>query len=315
MIENVFQYRKHITEILHGKKSSLIICCGPCSIKDEGEAYEYADHLRSLQKEVGGGIFFVMRAFVEKSRTSHDWRGFVYQPDRDNQENITEGLQRTKELFSNLNLPICMEVIHPEIFSHLEEYLSMGFIGARTSSSSLHRELASRTSLPFGFKNSLDGCINTSVNAAHVANQQHHYLDDDAEIISPGNPNTFSVLRGSQSTSNYSEKYLSHAKSLQSMYGKTTPLMVDCSHGNARNKPNDQKTTFLHVLDQYLHDPKRVFAMMLESNIHAGKSACGKRYGVSATDPCISFAQTRELALLAAEKISFVKNHQLSLAN
>ena len=169
-------YRQIIRERISGLNQKFLAVIGPCSIYDEEETIEYERRVRNLQKELGDSIFLVMRAFVEKSRTSHAWRGFVYNPSIGKKENILLGLKRTKILFSKLRSPLAMECIDPEIFPHLSPYLSWGFVGARIAASTPHRVLVSNTDIPFGFKNSLDGDITSAVNSCIVAKNSHCML-------------------------------------------------------------------------------------------------------------------------------------------
>ena len=300
---NTANIRSKIKSRLKNECDTFFAVVGPCSISCEKEALIFGKKLAQLQKQLGNEITLVMRAFVEKSRTSHAWRGFVYQPDLNGDENIREGLRRTKNLFSALDVPLCMEFIDPTIYLHLEPYISWGFIGARTATSAPHRILASNSPIPFGFKHSLDGDVLTSINAIKTAQNPHCILTEDDQIQSPGNPFTHVVLRGGK-TPNYDKESVTLAKNLAAQNGITAPILIDCSHGNSHNKPDDQKTVFLDVLEQYLNDPKSILGIMMESNIYKGSSKEVKEFGVSYTDPCLDFEETSALLLYAKEQIS-----------
>lgn len=249
-------------------------------------------------------MILIMRAFVEKSRTCFGWRGFVNQSDLSQPEDILTGIQRTQDLFKKLTTPLAMECIDPMIYPHLEEFLSWGCIGARTSTSSTHRILASNACIPFGFKNSLDGNVLSAIHGSLVAQQSHCILTSQGQIFSQGNKDTHIILRGGDKGVNYTknevEKISQHAKSL----GLFSPLLIDCSHGNAPCKPDDQKVAFNCSLERALQSPEKVFGIMLESHIYKGSNKKDKLFGLSLTDPCLSFEQTRELLLYGADKIT-----------
>jgi 3-deoxy-7-phosphoheptulonate synthase len=306
----VQSYRNTINNRLKNNTSTFTVVTGPCSIYCEEETLLYEKKLNVLQEELGDSIFLVMRAFVEKSRTSHAWRGFVYQPPPLTSENILLGIKRSQELFNKCTMPLAMECIDPNIFPYLEEYLSWGFIGARTSTSTTHRILASNTTIPFGFKNSLDGDVTAAIHSCVVAGKSHCILTKASQKYSLGNSNTHIVLRGGKYGTNYDEESAGKASSLALGKGVSAPLLIDCSHGNCPNKPDDQKTAFLSALDQYIKNPKKVMGVMLESNIKKGAAKNQKVAGVSFTDPCLSFEETRELLLMAKEKISLRRHKE-----
>ena len=297
-------YRNTIVNRIHNHTNTFITAVGPCSIYCEEETLQYEKKLRTLQKELGPSIFLVMRAFVEKSRTTHDWRGFVYQPPPLSQENIPLGLARTKKLFSKCRMPLSMECIDPNILPYLEQYLSWGFIGARTSTSTTHRILASSSAVPFGFKNSLDGDVSAAICSLTVAENSHQVLTKDGWTFTKGNPNTHIVLRGGKNGINYDRDSTEQAWDLLEKENRNTPILIDCSHGNCPNKPDGQKDAFFSALDQYLKDPTKIMGAMLESNIQKGAIKDKKVPGVSYTDPCLSFEETRELLLTAKDKIT-----------
>ncbi len=296
-------YRNIIKARLLNHSKTFFAVVGPCSIQNEEETKIYEEKLYHLQKELGDSLFLVMRAFVEKSRTSHSWRGFVYRPDKNKPENILEGLKRSKALFSSLQMPLAMEFIDPAIYPHLEPYISWGFIGARTATSLPHRVLVSNSNLPFGFKNSLDGDVSSAIYSCVVAKQSHCQLNGEGQSFSKGNHFTHVVLRGGKNECNYSleniEKTINKSKK-EEIY---TPILVDCSHGNCPNKPLDQITAFNDSLNTYLDHPEKILGVMLESNLYEGAQKDKELFGVSSTDPCLSFEKTRELLLHAKEAI------------
>ena len=296
-------YRKRICARLQNTTNTFVAIVGPCSIYCEEETLLFEKKLQELQEELGDSIFLVLRAFVEKSRTAHDWRGFVYQPPPLTREDIEEGISRTQKLFSSCTMPLAMECIDPRIFSHLEPYLSWGFIGARTSTSSTHRVLASSTHLPFGCKNSLDGDIEAAVDACKVASHSHCVLGEEGQSFTRGNPHTHVVLRGGKRSPNFDPQSVSRAKELCSKKEILSPMLIDCSHGNCPNKPDDQEKAFFSALSAYLEDPKKVMGVMLESNLKRGAATGKKVPHVSFTDPCLSFEETASLLRKAKEQI------------
>jgi 3-deoxy-7-phosphoheptulonate synthase len=299
----IASYRKKIQNRIENKSDVFLAVIGPCSIYNEEETLEYEQKLRVLQKELGDSIFLVMRAFVEKSRTSHAWRGFAYQPDQSFEENIIEGIKRSKKLFSLMSSPLAMEFIDPAIYPHLSPYICWGFIGARTVTSSIHRTLASDHNIPIGFKNSLDGNILSAINGCKVSKHPHCILHGAKQSVTKGNPYTHVVLRGGEHGTNYDEESINYVNILTKKHGVNSPILIDCSHGNCPNKPGDQKIAFANTLQLYLKDPTKILGVMIESNIFNGASTKEKIAGVSITDPCLSFEETIELLLFAKEKL------------
>jgi 3-deoxy-7-phosphoheptulonate synthase len=296
-------YRNIIKSRLLNQSKTFFVVVGPCSIQNEEEARVYEEKLCNLQKELGNSIFLVMRAFVEKSRTSFNWRGFVYRPDKAYPENIIEGLKRSKALFSSLSMPLAMEFVDPSIYPHLEPYISWGFIGARTATSTPHRVLVSNSKLPFGFKNSLDGDVSSAIYSCAVAKQPHCMLTPEGQFFSKGNPFAHVVLRGGKNECNYTLETIEQTIKNSLEEGITTPILIDCSHGNCPNKPLDQTIAFNYTLDTYLDNPEKILGVMLESNIYEGAQKDKVLFGVSSTDPCLNFETTKALLLDAKEKI------------
>jgi len=296
-------YRNIIKSRLLNHSKTFFVVVGPCSIQNEEEARAYEKKLCKLQKELGGSIFLVMRAFVEKSRTSYNWRGFVYRPDKAYPENIIEGLKRSKALFSSLSMPLAMEFIDPSIYPHLEPYISWGFIGARTTTSTTHRVLVSNSNLPFGFKNSLDGDVSSAIYSCAVAKQSHCMLTPEGQSYSKGNSFTHVVLRGGKDMCNYTTESVDQTIEDSLKEGISSPILIDCSHGNCPNKPLDQITAFKYCVNAYLDSPEKILGVMLESNIFEGAQKDNEQFGVSSTDPCLSFEATKDLLLYAKEKL------------
>ena len=304
MKKDINTYREIIKKRLSNHSKQFLVAVGPCSISSEEDAIAYDLLLSELQKKLGEEILLVMRAFVEKSRTANSWKGFVYQPNFNKNENIIEGISRTKELFSKLNSPLAMEFINPSIYPLLSPYISWGFIGARTSSSLTHRMIASESSLPFGIKNSLDGNIISAINGCLFAKESHCKLNGDSQIYTKGNPYTHIVLRGGTHHPNYDQSSTSNAYELLEKNQIPHPILIDCSHGNCRNKPFDQEYVFKNVVRQYINNPNKILGAMVESNLNEGKGEKENKMGLSITDPCIGFKHTEDLLLWAKEEIT-----------
>lgn len=306
--------REEISRILSGKdqKRSLLIV-GPCSVHHVGAMQEYAKRLKALSKEVEECFFIVIRAYVEKPRTSLGWRGFIIDPHLDGSCCVTEGIEKTRALFqfiTSLELPIGCEILDPCLHLYYSDYLSWGCIGARTSSSPPHRHLASTFPFPMGFKNSVDGSIEVPLHAIKVASQSHVLPVITSQgkldlIKSRGNPLGHLVLRGSSKEPNYSSKHILQAQKEAHLFGFDVPIVVDCSHDNSRKFAQFQIPIFHSVCDQLSRQESGVNGVMLESFLEGGtQSLVHPKPSVSITDPCLGWEETRELILREAEKLS-----------
>jgi len=274
-------------EVLKRKKFGVVV--GPCSIHDIDSTLEYASKLQELALQLENCELF-MRVYFEKPRSKGGWRGFLYDPFLDNSNNIEEGLILTRKLLChlvNLGIGIATEFLDPLFTPYFSDLIAWGFIGSRTSSSQIHRQLASSFDFPIGFKNSPDGSIEIANDSVEIAKNPHIFplIDDDGKIAlikSRGNPYTHLVLRGGKKP-NY---HL--APSIKSS------LMIDCSHGNSQKKAEAQNEVLLFAMCQ-----KNVFGVMLESHLLAGSQSFSSKpkYGISITDSCLDFESTAELIL------------------
>ncbi len=288
--------RKTAKNILLKKDLRKLIVVGPCSVHDFELFLDYAKQLKMLTPEVLSSLFIVIRAYIEKPRTFPGFKGFVYQPFSQKAEDLELGLKMSRQLFielTKLEIPISMEILEPKLFSYFDDLLTWGFIGARTSSSQIHREISSLASFPIGFKNSLDGNIDLAIQGAHFSRspQRFFHIDDSAklvEISSLGNPFTHIVLRGSNQGPNYDVDSLELAGVKGLEHGLKSPILIDCSHGNSQKDPAEQERTFLKSLD-YLDHPN-LLGLMLESHLEATSSK---------TDLCMDFETTKRLLKLA----------------
>jgi 3-deoxy-7-phosphoheptulonate synthase len=309
----VLQSRQRSQQIFTQRDTRKVFILGPCSIHDEASALSYADHLLHLSQEVAPTSHLIMRVYTEKPRTQGGWKGFLYDPNLDGSHALKEGLIRSRKLLVDLaemGVACAMEFVNPLTALYLEDLISWGFIGARTVYSQPHRELASSLSIPIGFKNSLEGSLESGVCALEAAAEVHTFLHATPEgevcmIRSEGNPYTHLVLRGSLQGPNYDAFSLKRALALLERRHLKPRLMIDCSHGNAQKLAMQQKEVFLAVL-QEMRASDAVLGMMLESHLNAGNQPlhADLDYGVSITDPCIDWETTAQLLLSAHAELS-----------
>ncbi|SCU99286.1 LANO_0F01376g1_1 [Lachancea nothofagi CBS 11611] len=305
-LETVQKGRREASQIITGKDDRVLVIVGPCSIHDLDLAQEYARRLKKLSDELEGEICVIMRAYLEKPRTTVGWKGLINDPDVDNTFNINKGLQYARQLFVNLTsegLPIGSEMLDTISPQYLADLLSFGAIGARTTESQLHRELASGLSFPVGFKNGTDGTLGVAVDAMLAASHSHHFMGVTkhgfaAIITTKGNEHCFVILRGGTKGTNYDAKAVAEAKA-QLPAGAS--LMVDCSHGNSSKDYRNQPKVNDAVCEQIANGEDKIIGVMIESHINEGKQSipaegkAGLKYGVSITDGCIGWETTEEV--------------------
>ncbi len=316
----VIRTRQEISDILYGRDTRrLIMIVGPCSIHDSEQAAEYAERLIKVKKLVEDDLVVVMRTYFEKPRTTVGWKGLVYDPHLDGSSEPGAGLALSRQILVNINglgLPCAAEFLDPLTPQYLDDLVSWVAIGARTTESQIHRQLASGLSSPVGFKNSTDGNIKIAVDAMEVAASSHQFYGIDkygqiAEVETIGNPNTHLVLRGGSKGVNYDEVSIKEALGLISrrglLAGLSRPIMIDCSHGNSAKDYTKQSSVAGNILEQIQFGQYRIMGMMLESNLAAGKQewTVNKplQYGVSITDACIDWRETEHLLLQTARTI------------
>ena len=293
-------------ELVTGRDERLALIVGPCSIHDVGSALEYGRRLKVLSDEVAESCICIMRVYVEKARTTTGWKGLLYDPVLNGSNDIRMGITLSRKLFlelTKLGIPIATEIVNPLLLPYLEDLISWGFIGARTSASQLHREVASFVPFVVGFKNSLDGNIEQAVHGVQTASISHDfpYLDEMGSLKitkSRGNPHTHVVLRGSSLATNYDDDSLLHTFQLMQKYRLNNRLLIDCSHGNCQKDHIKQNRVFHHVLKQFRGGNSHILGMMIESHLEEGNQLFSQalfRRGVSVTDPCIGWLETEEL--------------------
>ncbi|MGE1172888.1 3-deoxy-7-phosphoheptulonate synthase [Pseudomonas sp. BW7P1] len=309
----VAHHRQAIRAILNGEDQRLLIVVGPCSIHDPQSALEYAGKLARLADDVGEEMLLVMRAYVEKPRTTVGWKGLAYDPHLDGSDDMATGLTLSRELMLEmirLGLPVATELLQPMAAGYFDDLLSWVAIGARTTESQIHREMASGLGMPVGFKNGTDGGVAIAVDAMRSAAHPHRHFGVDSQghpaiITTSGNPDTHLVLRGGHRGPNYD------AASVARIHGELNRLkipgriMVDCSHANSGKDPLRQPEVFNDVLEQRLQGDRTLVGMMIESHLFEGCQPLSEslRYGVSVTDGCLGFSATERLLLASAERL------------
>jgi 3-deoxy-7-phosphoheptulonate synthase len=304
----VARSREAVTRILHQKDPRLLVVVGPCSIHDAGGALDYATRLNALRKEFAGQMEIVMRVYFEKPRTTIGWKGLINDPHLDGTHDIEAGLKRARRLLleiTGMGLPAATEFLDPIIPQYTAEFVTWAAIGARTTESQTHRELASGLSMPVGFKNATDGSLQTAIDAMCSARAPHNFLGIDQDgvtsiVRTTGNPDGHIVLRGGRQQTNYDAKSIREAEVKLAQAGLPAVLMVDCSHANSGKQPAKQEDVWRSIIEQRAAGTRSLIGAMIESYLHEGnqpipKKPAALRYGVSITDPCISWATTERL--------------------
>ena len=313
----VISGRRAIEEILDGKDSRLILIVGPCSVHNVQEAEEYALRLKKLSEVVQNKFLLVMRTYFEKPRTTIGWKGLLGDPNLNGKNNNEQGFYTAREFLlkvAELGIPTATEFLEPFTPQYYADLISWAAIGARTVESQIHREMASGLSMPVGFKNSTNGCVQAAIDAIIAAREKHSFfgINEDREACSVntlGNPYGHVVLRGGSNGVNYDEQSVREAKSLLEKANLPGILIVDCSHGNSRKDYRRQPLVFEEVIRQRKDGNKGIVGLMLESYLKEGKQKIPAnlegfdssilKYGVSVTDSCISWEETEELVLEA----------------
>ncbi|MFO1464495.1 MAG: 3-deoxy-7-phosphoheptulonate synthase [bacterium] len=314
--ETVARGRETLRNILDGKDSRLFVVVGPCSIHDTKAALEYAERLRALAEQVQDKFLLVMRVYFEKPRTTVGWKGLINDPFMDDSFHLEEGLKIARKLLVQLNemgLPTATEALDPIVPQYISELISWSAIGARTTESQTHREMASGLSMPVGFKNGTDGNIQVAINAMKSALAPHSFLGIDPEgrisvFQTKGNPYSHVVLRGGESQPNYDPASVAQCQKELEKAGLRQSIMIDCSHGNSNKDHNKQPGVFAAVIDQVLAGNKSIVGMMVESHLFPGNQAIPKnlselKYGVSVTDKCIDWPTTEKMILEAYARV------------
>jgi len=310
--------RNTIKNILNRVDKRIMAVVGPCSIHDPKAALDYAERLKKLSEEVKDKIYLVMRVYFEKPRTTIGWKGLINDPDMDGSHQISKGLGIARRLLSEitcLGLPVACEMLDPITPQYLSDMISWGAIGARTTESQTHREMASGLSFPVGFKNGTDGNIKIACDAMQAALRPHSFLGINSEgkssiVKTLGNKNVHLVLRGGDKKPNYFPEDIEKAINILQKNNLPDSIMVDCSHANSLKDHKNQPKVLESVVTQINDGCVYIKAVMIESNINEGNQPiCSDRrelkYGVSITDKCIDWDTTERVIKSAAEKLEF----------
>ena len=305
--DTVIQARNTIKRVLAGEERRLLMIVGPCSIHDPEAARDYALRLKKLAVEVSETILIVMRVYFEKPRTTVGWKGLINDPDLDGSHKINKGIELARKILletNNLGLPCATETLDPITPQYLADLISWSAIGARTTESQTHREMASGLSMPVGFKNGTDGGLNVALNAMNSALQQHHFLGINPEGISSviqtsGNPHVHLVLRGGNNGPNYDAVSVHIAADALATGGLPKAIMIDCNHANSGKDPSRQELVLRNTIMQIKDGDQSIIGTMIESNINGGNQLIKPKmkYGVSVTDACLDWENTHRIIL------------------
>jgi 3-deoxy-7-phosphoheptulonate synthase len=318
--ETVAKSRERITHILRQEDPRLLVVVGPCSIHDVKGALEYAARLNALRKEFANHMEIVMRVYFEKPRTTIGWKGLINDPHLDNTQDVEGGLRIARKLLLDIlgmGLPAATEFLDPVVPQYIADLISWAAIGARTTESQTHREMASGLSMPVGFKNGTDGSLQVAVDAMTSARSQHSFLGIDQDgftsvVRTNGNPAGHVVLRGGRARTNYDADSIREAEAALVKAKLPTGLMVDCSHANSGKVPARQEDVWRSVIEQRAAGTKCLMGVMIESFLHEGAQPFPKpvnelQYGVSITDACLSWETTERMLRSGYEALAGAK--------
>jgi 3-deoxy-7-phosphoheptulonate synthase len=312
--KSVIAHRQVIQNIHDGNDPRFFAVVGPCSIHDLDAAHEYAAKLKALADEVSDTIVILMRVYFEKPRTTVGWKGLINDPSMDDSFHVEKGINMARELLlelARMGLPTATEALDPIMPQYMGDLVTWTAIGARTTESQTHREMASGLSTPVGFKNGTDGSLDVAVNALKSAGQPHHFMGINQEgriavFHTRGNAYGHTVLRGGGGRPNYDSVSIALAEQALEKAGLPKRIVVDCSHANSNKDHNLQALVARDCAEQIANGNQSIIGLMLESNLHAGNQSIGEdlsklQYGVSVTDACIDWPTT-ETVLREARK-------------
>ena len=306
--ELVVSTRKAIADILHHGDKRLLVIIGPCSIHDPAAALEYAQKLLPLKKQYEKELLIVMRVYFEKPRTTVGWKGLINDPHLDGTFDINFGLRQARQLLLTLNdmgMPASTEFLDMITPQYYADLISWGAIGARTTESQVHRELASGLSCPVGFKNGTDGNLKIAIDAIGAASHPHHFLSvtktgHSAIVHTNGNPDCHVILRGGKEP-NYSSSHVQAAREQLAKAGLDAKLMIDCSHANSNKDYTRQIIVAQDIAAQLKNGEDAIMGVMVESHLVEGRQDKPETYGQSITDACIGWDTTEALLALLAD--------------
>ncbi|MBW4657248.1 MAG: 3-deoxy-7-phosphoheptulonate synthase [Drouetiella hepatica Uher 2000/2452] len=313
----VAQTRDRIRNIMQNEDRRLLVIVGPCSIHDINAALEYGEKLAALRAELADDLEIVMRVYFEKPRTTIGWKGLINDPHLDGSYDINTGLRLARKLLvslSEMGLPAATELLDPIIPQYIADVIAWTAIGARTTESQTHREMASGLSMPIGFKNNTDGSLHAAANAMLAASQPHRFLGINTQglasiVTTTGNPDGHLVLRGGKQGINYDTDNVQKAAGTLASLGINPRVMVDCSHDNSSKDYSRQTIVIEDVAAQLAAGSRHIMGVMVESHLVAGKQAISKdlsqlTYGQSITDGCVDFATTATMLRSLAKTVT-----------
>ena len=314
--KTVVAHREILQKIISGEDSRPVAIVGPCSIHNTNLGLEYAQNLKTLADEVQDKIFVIMRVYFEKPRTTVGWKGLINDPHMNDTFDINTGLRRARKLLLDINeigLSAATELLEPVTPQYIADLITLGAIGARTTESPTHRQMASGLSMPVGFKNGTDGSLQSALDALMSAKTEHSFLgiDEDGRtciVNTAGNPWGHLMLRGGRSGPNFGAESINSAAERLESAGLTPKMIVDCSHANSNKDYSKQHVAWNDVIGQKAAGNASIMGLMLESNLKAGNQNLTDpakiEHGVSITDGCIDFAETEHLLRTAAATLA-----------
>ena len=321
----VLSGREQVSKILNGEDPRLLLIVGPCSIHNEDLALEYARKLKELSDKLSDRLMIVMRVYFEKPRTTVGWKGLIYDPHLNDTFDIEAGLRTARSLLlkiGQMGMYGGTEFLDPVIPQYLAGLITWSTIGARTTESQIHRQMASGLSMPVGFKNGTDGNAQIAVDAMLSARSPHGFLGLDhqgrtALVRTTGNPDGHLVLRGGNQGPNFGSDSIAEAKARLEKAGVRSQMMVDCSHGNSNKDHTQQGAAFKDVIAQKAAGDRDIIGLMLESKLNEGnqklcENPADLQYGVSITDACIGWAETEALLTWAYDAVAETVNVPVS---
>jgi len=314
--ETVVSSRDALIRILNGEDPRIVAIVGPCSIHNIDSALEYARRLKKLADEVRDQIFVIMRVYFEKPRTTVGWKGLINDPHLDDTFDIGTGLQLARRLLldvTEMGLPAATELLEPITPQYIADLITLTAIGARTTESPTHRQMASGLSMPVGYKNGTDGDLQVAIDAMIAARSPHSFLGIDPDgstciVQTTGNPWGHVILRGGRNGTNYQAPQIEQAAGKLKAAGLAARLCIDCSHANSSKDYRRQHIVWNDVIAQRVAGNANIMGLMLESNLEPGAQKPGApaslQYGVSITDACIGWEETEQLLRSAAQALA-----------
>jgi len=314
--QTVVSGRDTVQRILRREEQRLLVITGPCSIHDPKSALEYAQRLLALRPQVEDELFLVMRVYFEKPRTTVGWKGLINDPHLDGSYEVDSGIRAARRLLLDINclgMPAASEFLDPIVPQFIADLVTWAAIGARTTESQTHREMASGLSMPVGFKNGTDGSLQIAIDAMLSAKHPHHFLGIDQNgavsvVRTTGNVDGHVVLRGGRARTNYDAASIADAGAQLRKAGLPDRLMVDCSHANSSKQHAKQEEVWQNLIAQKQAGCPPLIGVMLESHLHEGnqpipKNLADLKYGVSLTDACLSWEATERMLLDGARRL------------